>query len=250
MLNAIINGKNIKEFINSLSAFITEAIIDINETGISSKAIDQSGVALVEAYLSASAFVPKTYTATMSKIGVPLSRIRKVMDLVDDDDIVLINLNKKTQTLDIATGGMTHNITLIDINSIKKPVQVAIPKNPTIVTLRGVHLKRAFKAAGDISEYTYIIVKKNHFIIKATGTLSKVTSNLHGHKLIDIKSNSPKIKILFSLIYLTSVASILSDKSNVILEIAEGCPLKINTTIANGTGGITYYIAPRVENEQ
>jgi len=247
MLNAKIDGINIKEFIISLSAFITEATLNINETGISSRAIDQSGVALAETFLAANAFTE--YKASNCKVGLPLSSLKEMTELIDDDDEVSIFLNKETQTLDVSIGGMAYNITLIDISSIKKPIQVALPDNPAKVVVRGVHLKRAFKASNKLSEFIYMSVSRKRFTVKATGTLSKVTLDLDKEKLISLESNGNRIKMLFSLNYIADIASTLRNKSDITLELSEGYPLKLSTLIANGMGRAVFYIAPRVEHE-
>jgi len=246
MLNATISGKRFKEFFKALSAFISEATLNINETGISSSAIDQSGVALVEIILVSDAF--ESYKATDGKVGISLVSIVEILELIDDEEKVSINLNITNQTFDISISGMLYEISLIDISTIKTPVKVSESETPSVVVLRGIHLKRGIKASEKVSDYVYINVNTKGLKIKAMGILSKIKLSLKREDLIKYNVIEDTSLLLASQ-YLVAITKVIKNNMNVKLEIANQLPIKISFDIADRLGAVTYYLAPRVENE-
>lgn len=251
MFQASLNGKRFKEFIQSLSTLVDEAVILVNPTGMYSKAVDPANVALVDVVVSKEAFEKDSFKASDHKFGIGLKEITDLLELIEDDDTVYTRYDEETQNLVIDIAGMSYSIALLDTSSIRKPpVTVERSKALTTVVIRGIHLKRGIKAAEKLSDYVFMECnnKTKTFVIKAVAVTSKVSLKLGKNKLVSFNSPVDKVKALFDLDYLSNIVKVVKNETDVTLELAEGVALMIQYPIADKYGMISYYLAPRVES--
>lgn len=245
MFKATIDAYLLKDSIETLSVLVDEARFRISPEGISVRAVDPANVAMVSFDLAASAF--DDFSAEDSEIGMDLTKIDDILGVADKNDKVVMELDEISQKLAIHIGGFSYTLSLLDPSTIRAEPRIPQLELPAEVVLNGTDLRRAVKAAEKISDHILLGVEDEVFYMEAEGDTDRVRLDMAREQLIDLKAEDAHS--LFSLDYLSDIVKPASKSNEVFIALGTDFPIKINFTVANGSGNVGYLLAPRIESD-
>jgi len=245
MFKAAINAELLKDAIASLAVINDEVRFKIKPEGISVKAVDPANVAMVVFELGSSAF--SEYSADECEIGIDLNKITDLLGIADKSDTVRMELEEGNRKLLIDVGGLFYTLSLLDPSTIRAEPRIPQLELPVKVVLNGADLRRAVKAAEKISDHMLMGVSGDTFFMEAKGDTDKVRLEMGRDQLIDLKAG--EASSLFSLEYLSDIVKPTNKVNEVSLSLGRDFPVIIDFEIANGTGRISYLLAPRIESD-
>lgn len=245
MFKAAINAELLKDAIASLAVIVDEVRFRIKPEGILVKAVDPANVAMVIFELGSSAF--DEYSADESEIGIDLNKITDLLGITDKGDTVRMELEEGNHKLLIDVGGLSYTLSLLDPSTIRAEPRVPQLELPAKVVMNGADLRRAVKAAEKISDHMLMGVTGDTFFMEAKGDTDQVRLEMGRDQLIDLKTG--EASSLFSLDYLTDIVKPTNKVNEVSLSLGRDFPVIIDFEIANGSGRISYLLAPRIESD-
>lgn len=245
MFKAAINAELLKDAIASLAVIVDEVRFRIKPEGITVKAVDPANVAMVIFELGSSAF--DEYSADECEIGIDLNKITDLLGITDKGDTVRMELEEGNHKLLIDVGGLSYTLSLLDPSTIRAEPRVPQLELPAKVVMNGTDLRRAVKAAEKISDHMLMGVSGDTFFMEAKGDTDQVRLEMGRDQLIDLKTG--EASSLFSLDYLTDIVKPTNKVNEVSLALGRDFPVIIDFEIANGTGRISYLLAPRIESD-
>ncbi|ADI74006.1 proliferating cell nuclear antigen PcnA [Methanohalobium evestigatum Z-7303] len=245
MFRATIDAYLLRDSVEILSVLVDEIRLRTSSDGISVKAVDPANVAMVTFNLDSSAF--DDFEADEGEIGLDLTKISDILGVADKNDKVYMELNENSQNMSINIGSFSYTLSLLDPSTIRSEPKIPQLELPAEIILNGTDLRRAVKAAEKISDHMLLGVNDDVFYMEAEGDTDKVRLDLPRDQLIDLKPDD--VRSLFSLDYLSDIVKPASKSNEVVLELGQDFPIKINFEIANGIGKVGYLLAPRIESE-
>jgi proliferating cell nuclear antigen len=245
MFKAAINAELLKDAIAALAVIVDEVRFRIKPEGISVKAVDPANVAMVIFELGSSAF--DEYNADECEIGIDLNKITDLLGITDKGDTVRMELEEGNHKLLIDVGGLSYTLSLLDPSTIRAEPRIPQLELPAKVVMNGADLRRAVKAAEKISDHMLMGVNGDTFYMEAKGDTDQVRLEMGRDQLIDLKTG--EASSLFSLDYLTDIVKPTNKVNEVSLSLGRDFPVIIDFEIANGTGRISYLLAPRIESD-
>lgn len=245
MFKATIDADILKSSIETLSVLVDEARFRISNQGLTVRAVDPANVAMISFELSSTAF--DEFSAEDCEIGMDLNKIIDIFSVAEKNEKVILELDEMSQKLSIQIGVFFYTLSLLDPSNIRAEPRIPQLELPAEVILNGKELQKAIKAAEKISDHVSLGVDEELFYMEAEGDTDKVRLEMPREQLIDITPGDARS--LFSLDYLSDIVKPASKSNEVILELGKDYPIKINFNIANGSGKITYLLAPRIESD-
>ena len=245
MFRATIDAYLLRDSVEILSVLVDEIRLKTSSDGISVKAVDPANVAMVTFKLDYSAF--DDFEGDEGEIGLDQTKISDILGVADKNDKVSMELNENSKNMSINIGSFSYTLSLLDPSTIRSEPKIPQLELPAEIILNGSDLRRAVKAAEKISDHMLLGVNDDVFYMEAEGDTDKVRLDLPRDQLIDLKADN--VRSLFSLDYLSDIVKPASKSNEVVLELGQDFPIKINFEIANGTGKVGYLLAPRIESE-
>ena len=245
MFKSIIESEKLKEMIEAVSSIVDEGKLNLSSDGISIRAVDPSNVAMVSLNLSSSAF--EEFNASDGELGIDLKRFGDIVDMAQKAEMVELELDEELHKLIIRMSGLTYKIALLDPASIRKEPKIPQLELSATVVLSGNDLKRAVKAAEKVSDHMRMGVEGEIFYLEAEGDSDRMRLDIVKDQLVSIKPGDARS--LFSLDYLSDMIKAAGKANEVTIELGRDFPTKINFRIANGSGDVSYLLAPRIESD-
>jgi proliferating cell nuclear antigen len=247
MFSAIASAKTLDAALDTVSALVDECTIHLNEDGLVIRAVDPANVGMVDLSLDVTAF--ESYEADGGKIGVNLSRLQDTVGMADAGQLVHLELDEETRKLHIRLGDLEYTLALIDPDNIREDPDIPDLDLPATAVVESRDLNRGVKAADMVSEHIAFGVDADEsvFFIEAAGDTDSVDLRLDEADLIGFTPGPAHSR--FSLGYLGDMNNAIPTDGEVTIELGEEFPVKLHFEIAEGTGSVTYLVAPRIDNE-
>ncbi|MDO8841535.1 MAG: DNA polymerase sliding clamp [Methanocalculus sp.] len=245
MLKATIDADIFRESIDVISALVGECRLHINESGISTRAVDTSNVAMVSLELDADAF--QSYSATEMEIGLDIAKMKNILGMVGKSDPIDLELDPEGRKLQISFRSYRYSISLLDTKTIRKDPNPPSLNLPAVVKITGDALNNAIKAAAVVSDKIALKVdpERSIFIMIAEGDTDNIKLELGKDDLEFVES--AEARSLFSLDYLKDMGKVIGRADTVEIRLGIDHPVQFIFTIAQEKGRVTYLLAPRIE---
>jgi proliferating cell nuclear antigen len=245
MFKAKVKADVLKTMLDAVSTLVDEAKIQVTPEGLNLKAVDPAHVAMVDLSLGKKAFVE--FKATDMDMGVDLDKLKDILKLAGSSDTIDIEYKEDSHRLVFKVGHITRRMALVDTANLGDP-KVPNLNLPNQVTLLANELQQGIKASEAVSDHIALVANGKSFELVADGDTDQVHLQLSDGELIKIQAPD-KSRSLFSLDYFSNMAKVVKPTDPVTLHLGTDYPVKIEFAIADGSGHITYLLAPRIESE-
>jgi proliferating cell nuclear antigen len=243
------DAKTWQALIGAISALVDEANFEVSPQGITLRAMDPSRIAMVDFELPKSAF-SNFECDEEARIGINIDEMEKIVKRAGSGNSLTLGLDREKNRLAITLEGRTRrsfNISLIDLGADRPPsLNVDFDVN---IKITADTLKELIQDADIISDFITIDAAPETLIISArgdTGTLN-VKIGKDEEALLEYTVKKPA-KSLYALEYLNDMMKAVAASDTVQLEFGKGTPIKLLFAVSSG-GHITYFLAPRVEDD-
>jgi proliferating cell nuclear antigen len=245
MLKATIDADIFRESIDVISALVGECRLHIDGSGIKTRAVDTSNVAMVSLELDADAF--QSYSATELEIGLDIAKMKNILGMVGKSDPIDLELDAEGRKLQISFRSYRYSISLLDTKTIRKDPNPPSLNLPAVVKITGDALNNAIKAAAVVSDKIALKVdpERSVFIMIAEGDTDNIKLELGREDLEFVES--AEAHSLFSLDYLKDMGKVIGRADTVEIRLGIDHPVQFIFTIAQEKGRVTYLLAPRIE---
>ncbi len=243
------DAKTWQSLISAISALVDEANFEISPKGMTLRAMDPSRIAMVDFELPKSAF--SAYECDEEgHLGINLDEMDKIVKRAGAGNSLELALDREKNQLQITLQGRTKRsfkISLIDLGADRPPtlnVDFGINIKITADTL-----KEIIQDANVISDFIQIDAQPDNLTISARGDTGnlEVMIGKSEEALLEYTVKEPA-KSLYALEYLNDMMKAVAASDTVQLEFGKGTPIKLVFAVSSG-GHITYFLAPRVEDD-
>ncbi len=251
MFKARINdAKMLKDMATAISTLVDEATFNLTPEGLKLRAMDPSRVAMIDFEWPKTIF--DEYTCDQpTKMCINISEILKLLRRTAKDESVELNLDEKTNRLNIVIKGKyerTFNMPTLEATEEEVPTPKINFNIHAKVTTEGLH--QAIEDVLLVSDHVKIEVDPEKLTMRAAGDLMGATIELKkgSDALLELEAKEPS-KATFSLSYLSEIIKTAAGASDIAtLEFSSDMPIRIDFQQPK-EGKLTFYLAPRIEVE-
>lgn len=245
--NAIATKDTLESLIEPVSALVNEMRIHLNEDGLRVLAVDPANVGMVDVQLSESAF--ESYSAGGGLIGVNVDKLADIVSMANAGDLVHFELNEETRKMDIAIGGLSYTMALIDPDAMREDPDIPDLELPADVTLEQSDLKRGIKAVDMVTDHVKLRADTDEqsLFIEGEGDTDDTVLELDNEDLIAADVGE-SVESLFSLDYLKDMTGAMPNVE-VGIRMGSEFPIKMDYEVAKGEGSVEYLLAPRITSD-
>ncbi|MFX0078028.1 MAG: proliferating cell nuclear antigen (pcna) [Candidatus Hermodarchaeota archaeon] len=243
------DAKTWQALISAISALVDEANFEISAKGMTLRAMDPSRIAMVDFELPKGAF-SHFECDEEGQLGVNLDEMEKIVKRAGAGNSLTIGLDREKNQLQITLEGRTRRsfkISLIDLGADRPPtLNVDFDVN---VKITADTLKEIIQDADIISDFIAIDAVPETLTISARGDTGnlEVSIGKDEEALLEYSVKQPA-KSLYALEYLNDMMKAVAASDTVQMEFGKGTPIKLLFAVSSG-GHITYFLAPRVEDD-
>ena len=245
MLNVTARLELFSRIVDTLAVVAEDARFEFDESGVHVRLVDTSHVAMIRMDIDAAAF--DAWEVDEYMIGLELVKLKNFFTNGRAKDLISMNYVPEKEICHFALGKIKRDIRPLDPKTFN-PQKPPSLDHPCSVTLRGEELAQALKAARQVGELVNFSVDSDQFTIHVQGNPDSVTVDFSADELQSLKCDAP-VRSQYSLSYIEDLSRVFRDIESVTLGFGESYPLEINFTFEDGSGAVTYYLAPRVEND-
>ena len=246
MLEAKIEKKVLKEAIETIVSVTDEARLQITNEGFSLKAVDAASVAMCDFSLQKDAFVQYTIDEPKT-VGMDFAKLLDMISVGGKEEVEL--KMDGIDKLKIKNGSLSYALSLPDVNSLRKELNIPELEFPTKVEISTEDIKRAIRASRELGDAIVFGIEDNMFYIEAENEMDKMRMQLTKEQLVSLVTGEQPIKSKFSTDYLSDISKGFSGVETISLGMGKDHPLRVDFEIANGLGKVGYLIAPRIDTE-
>ena len=245
MFNAKVKSDVLKGIIDVVSPLVNEVKFNINQKGISLRAVDPAHVAMVDLEIKNDAF--DEYKAKEMELGIDMDKFASIMRLSSSGDMVSLEYDEDTNRLIIKIGNLVRKMGLIDTAGMPDPKMPNL-NLPAKIILNASELTQGVRASETVSDHLSLTANKDNFELFAEGDTDTVNLKLPKDLLVELNTNS-KCKSLFSIDYFSNMIKPVRGEDPITIMIGNDNPIRVEFDIAENKGHVTYLLAPRIESE-
>ena len=245
MFKAEIKSETLKGLVNIISTLIDEVKFTITPEGMTLRAVDPAHVAMIELKIGAKAF--ESYSASATEIGLDLDKVKTVLKLAGQGDIVAMEEDESKGRFIFRIGNITRSMNLVDTSSMNDPKvpQLALSANAVMSVDQ---LLKGIRAAESISDHISLKASPEAFELSCEGDTDDSNLKLKGPDLESLEVPS-EVQSLFPLDYFSNLIKAIPAGTMIRVELDSDYPVKLVFGLANGEAGVVYFLAPRIEND-
>lgn len=245
---AVKDARFFKSCVDAIANLVDEGSFEATKDGLHLRTMDPSQIAMVDFKLPASA-LQKMDVDGKATVNVNLADFSKVLARTRSDESLEIQLDEKESKLHLTFSGDSKRV-------FKMPLldsAAAMPKEPNVpfdatVKLQGGALKAMLQDAGLLSSHVVFSIDESGMTLEAKGDSGDLRSETGKDSgLIASVTAKGSSRAMFPYEYLNDIAKACPDDAALELNLKSDAPIKISYQI--GDAQLTYYLAPRVENE-
>jgi proliferating cell nuclear antigen len=244
MFSAKVKSEVLKEVIDIISTLVEEAKVNVDDDGLSVKAVDPAHVAMVDLTLGRSGF--EEYKADGVELGVDIDKIREVLRLARGGEVLSIDHDEDKNQLIMGVGNITRKMALVDTAGMSDP-KVPNLNLPGKVSVATSELRQGIRASESVSDHIALSASADGFEMTSEGDTDRVTLKLPKDLLEELECKE-QVRSLFPLDYFSTMIKAISSASSITMYLGSDYPVKMEFGIAGDRGKVTYLLAPRIES--
>lgn len=183
MLDAEIESNVLKDLVDIVGTIVDEVKINLDEDGLSLKAIDPAHVAMVDLSLGKDAF--ESYEADETELGLNLKKIEQFLKLSGAGAMVSINHLEDENRLRMEVNSITQKMPLLDTAGMTDPSVPSLDL-PINLKIKGKHLLNGVRASKNISDHISITANPDGFEIFSEEDEDMVRLSLSEEELMEL----------------------------------------------------------------
>lgn len=250
----------LKMIVESIKDIVTDANIEVKETGLSLQAMDSSHVSLVSLTLQSSLFAHFRCDQSVT-LGLNLGNFSKILKCAGNEDSVTLKAMHDSDELTIAFESPSQDrisefqLKLMDIDS----EQLGIPDQEyaTSIKISSKEFQRIVRDMSVLGDTCSICCTKEGIKFSVSGdlgngniTLRKNSSVDKDEDAVDITLDEP-VELSFALRYLNffTKATPLASRVNIAMSPEIPVVVAYNVGEDEGMGSLAFYLAPKIEDD-
>ena len=243
-----ISVKNLKEVADLLNTVVTEAKFNLDQNGLSVKAVDPAHVAMISIDIPKESF-NEYQVDSNEEIAIDVEKLKSVIRLASSNDSVTIT--KEKERLKFEIGSIIKSVALLDPNSVTTPRVPQISADYYVVLAKS-ELERGLKAAEDVSDAIRLTLSSEDFKARSMSDSEESEMILPKDMLKEIKCQD-SIKSSYPLEYLLKLVKSLGSSEDLKLSFKDDYPLTIEFSLGQAKGASegpikgVFLLAPRME---
>ncbi|CAM9716470.1 unnamed protein product [Heterosigma akashiwo] len=251
----LIKGSLLKKIIEALKDLVTEANIDVSDTGISLQAMDSSHVSLCSLMLRMDMF-DHFRADRNSTLGINITNFSKILKCAGNDDIVTLRAEDQPDSLTMMFESENQSrisdfeLKLMDIDS----EHLGIPDTDykATISLPSAEFQRIVRDLSVIGETCTIKCDKDGVKFSVEGDLGAGSITLKQNASADKEEDNvtinmeESVELTFALRYLNSFTKATPLGPTVSLSMSPDVPVVVEYPI-EGNGYVRYYLAPKID---
>jgi proliferating cell nuclear antigen len=251
MFKATLSKPNLlTDSIATIAELIDEGIFRIGKDGISLVAADRAMVAVVDFFLSDSAF-DKYELDKEQNIGLNINNLLSVLKRSTSNDKLTISLKDNKLELTIESKSKrTFVVPLLDISPEEVP-PVDQLEFSSQVSLKTEEIQKGIEDADIFSDSVVFETCPDAFLMRAEGDISKTELELKkgDEPLIEIKTVG-SVKARYPLEYLKKMMKAAKISGTVTIRYAQDYPMKMEFKSDDKKVSLSFVLAPRVSESE
>ncbi len=244
MLHIVGNVEIFRELVDVVLTIVEEVKINFTPESIHIRTVDPAHIAMVDLSLGKEAF--DTYDVEGMELGLNLNKFSKVLSLAEAGTDITLRVAEESNEIVITFGHIERKMVLIDTANLAEPKMPDL-KLPATITVRSQEVRQAIKVSMDITDYIGISVDSERFILQNSGDTGSAKLELPKDKLEEMECEEP-IESMFALDYFSKMINSIKKSELVRMHVGNSFPIKVEFTIADQNGMVTYLLAPRIES--
>lgn len=238
--------QTLDELLTSIELLSDEVRFVFSPDQLSIPVVHESNVAKADIDMSSDAF--QSYDCGSITIGVPIEKIRKIVDLSRDGAVADAEIFPQKQKIHMDVDGQEYNIALVDPQYVPEGVETPEMARPAKIKMEAETFSRSVASADAFADHISFraSTEEENFVMIAKGDLDDTRNELSEEDLIELESADISTK--FSLAYLSELADAIPDTSDVSIKLGDDVPAIIEYSLSEGDGDVEYVISPRLEN--
>ncbi|MCI4370421.1 MAG: DNA polymerase sliding clamp [Thermoplasmata archaeon] len=245
MFKARVKMEVLREIVEVISTLVSEVKLTISKDGLEVKAVDPSHVAMLVLKLNKAAF--EEFTGEPTEIGIDVEKLKEVLRLSKPGDILDLQYDGGKNRLVIHVGKVTRHMSVVDPAGITDP-KVPNVSPPGVVVVNMDELRQGIRGSESISDHVTITLEPDAFTMHSEGETDRVDMKLGKESLAKLEVKET-VKSMYPLDFFSSMVKSITTSPEVTLFVGNEYPLKIEFSVADGTGEGRFLLAPRVEED-
>lgn len=245
MFKAKVRPEVLKEVVDVVSTLVDEAKFTVTKKGIEVKVVDPAHVAMIDLSLSKGGF--EEFKASDVELGVDIDKTKEVLRLAKPGDMIYLEHDEDRNRLIFKVGNITRRMSLVDTSGMSDP-KVPNLNLPVKVVVKTEEIRQGIRASESVSDHIALVANADGFEMISEGDTDSVNLKL-GKDLLEELECKEDTRSLFPLDYFSNIIKTLATASIITMHMGSDYPVKIEFSIANEKGEVTYLLAPRIESE-
>ena len=245
MFKAKVRPEVLKEVVDVVSTLVDEAKFSVTKKGIEIKVVDPAHVAMIDLSLGKGGF--EEYKSSDVELGVDIDKTKEVLRLAKPGDMIEMEHDDDRNRLIFRVGNITRRMSLVDTTGMSDP-KVPNLNLPVKVVVKTEEIRQGIRASESVSDHIALVATSEGFEMISEGDTDSVNLKLSKDLLeeLDCKEDT---RSLFPLDYFSNIIKTLTTASVITMHMGSDYPVKMEFSIANEKGEVTYLLAPRIESE-
>jgi len=234
--------KDLKRAIESISVLVDEGTLNISSNGIDVKVIDPSQIAMGILNIPKSMFEEYTVEGEKDLVaGMNFLELSKLMKRARSDDTIELKIDNKIWIKFKGKTTRTYELGILETSTPSREPKIEIVDE---IKIAGNLFTDHVKDIEMVSSKIAIEINDKGVLLSGEGDVSDVKIEISDENLIE-KNIKEDAKATFSIEYLKNLITAADADTIISLKLKTNSPMVIEYSI--GTGGIKYYLAPRIE---
>ena len=252
----------LKKIVDAVKDLVTDANIEINESGLTVQAIDSSHVSLVSLQMNPHLFGHFRCDKPMT-LGINLGNFAKILKCAGNDDSITLKAQEEGEILTIAfdSPGQERSsefeLKLMDIDG----EHLGIPEQEYQCTTKmsSAEFMRIVRDMAVLGDTAQIAVTKEGISFEVRGDMGngkiKLRQNSGGvdgkdDDALDVTMEEP-VELSFALRHLGFFTKATPLSTRVTLAMSPDMPVAVTYNVGDeeGMGSLSFYLAPKLEDE-
>jgi len=236
--------ETLKTVLSVLTPIVGEVKLVAEKDGWRIKAVDPAHVAMVDLHLSKDAF--DRFDIEPVELGINAERLLEHLKSGRSDEAVNLKLDNDNRLV-VSMSNLTLKMPLVDTSGFSDP-KVPNLQLPVSIKLNSGELQKGLKVSASISDYITFDCSEGKLTMTSSEDLSSMTLELLKGKEYEEISFEKPAKSSFSLDYFSQLMKGVGPNRDMVLNIGNSYPLRMEFDFSEEKGHAKYLLAPRIES--